>query len=152
MKAVVQRVTGASVSVDGRVVGRIGPGLLVLLGVAGDDTAAEVAWMKRKLLNLRIFEDDDGKMNRSVRDTGGGLLVVSQFTLYGDARKGNRPSFTAAAPPERAEDLYQRLVDQLRAEGVQVETGQFRAMMDVSLVNQGPVTIILEKGGGADAG
>ncbi len=148
MRAVIQRVDSASVAVGGREVGRIAAGLLVLLAVGREDGPAEVAWMKKKILNLRVFEDGQGKMNRSVLDTRGAILVVSQFTLYGDCRKGNRPSFSQAAPPDLAERLYLELVKELRREGVKVESGQFQAMMDVSLVNQGPVTLIVESPGG----
>ena len=144
MKAVVQRVRRAAVRVEGRVVGEIGPGLLVLLGVAAGDGEPEAGWMAEKLAALRIFEDQGGKMNRSVADAGGALLVVSQFTLLGDCRKGRRPSFASAAPPETAETLYQRFAAQVRAKGVTVATGQFRAMMKVALINDGPVTLIVE--------
>ena len=144
MKAVVQRVRGASVTVDGAVIGAIDAGLLVLLGVAPGDGDAEVAWMARKLAQLRIFTDDDGKMNRSVLDIGGSALVVSQFTLFGDVRKGRRPSFVGAAPPDHAAPTYLRVCDALRAEGVTVQTGRFAADMQVSLVNDGPVTLILD--------
>lgn len=144
MKAVIQRVRESAVTVDGREVGRIGRGLLVLLGVSRDDTPAEADYLLDKTLNLRIFEDETGRMNRSLLDVGGELLVVSQFTLYGDCRKGRRPSFVQAAPPETAEALYEHFVDQARESGVPVATGRFRAMMDVALVNDGPVTLILE--------
>ena len=139
MRALVQRVSEAAVAVDSAEVARIGPGLLVLLGVRGGDTEAEADRLASKLLALRVFEDADGKMNLSVRDTGGELLVVSQFTLYGDARKGNRPSFIEAAPPEEAEPLYERVRAALGAEG-----GVFGARMAVALVNDGPVTLLLE--------
>lgn len=144
MRAVVQRVSEASVTVDHRTVGAIGPGLLVLLGVATADTAAEAGFLARKIANLRIFEDEAGKMNRSLLDTGGKLLAVSQFTLLADCRRGRRPSFVEAAPPARAERLYEAFVDTVRRAGVPVATGRFRAMMQVSLVNDGPVTILLE--------
>jgi D-tyrosyl-tRNA(Tyr) deacylase len=144
MRAVIQRVSEASVTVDGAMVGRIGPGWLVLLGVARGDTEAEVAWMAEKLLNLRGFEDDQGKMNRSVRDVRGGILVVSQFTLLGDCRAGRRPSFTEAAEPADAQRLYEAFVTELRASGLDIGTGVFRAMMKVALVNDGPVTFLLE--------
>ena len=144
MKAVIQRVRESAVTVDGREVGRIGRGILVLLGVSRDDTPADADYLLDKTLNLRIFEDEAGKMNRSLLDVGGELLVVSQFTLYGDCRKGRRPSFVQAAPPKTAEALYEHFVDQARGSGVPVATGRFRAMMDVSLVNDGPVTLILE--------
>jgi D-tyrosyl-tRNA(Tyr) deacylase len=145
MRAVVQRVSRASVRVDGEQVGAIGEGLCVLLGAGAGDTAADLDYLASKVVNLRVFEDGDGKMNRSLLDTGGGCLVVSQFTLYGDARKGRRPSFVAALAPEAAELLVEQFVDRLRALGVaDVATGRFRAMMDVELVNQGPVTILLD--------
>lgn len=144
MRACIQRVSEASVTVDGEVVGRIGRGLLVLLGVGLDDGPAEVEWLAEKLVQLRIFEDDDGKMNRSLVDAGGAMLVVSQFTLFGDARKGRRPSFTAAAPPELADRLYQEFVARVRAMGIEVQTGVFRAHMDVALVNDGPVTLWID--------
>lgn len=146
MRAVIQRVGGASVTVDGREVGRIGPGLLVLAGFAPGDDAAAVRWMCEKIARLRIFEDEAGKMNRSVADIGGGILLVPQFTLYGDASKGNRPSFTDAAPPDRAEALYEETIRTLREiSGVPVESGIFGAAMQVALVNDGPVTILLER-------
>ena len=139
MRAVVQRVSSASVSVDGEVVASIGPGLLVLLGVRTGDAAAEADWIGRKLDALRVFEDAEGKMNHSVRDVGGDVIVVSNFTLYGDARRGNRPSFVDAARPEDAEPLVERVREQLGAQG-----GVFGARMRVELVNDGPVTIVLE--------
>jgi D-aminoacyl-tRNA deacylase len=144
MKALVQRVSEASVTVGERVVGSIGRGLLVLLGVEHGDGAAEAELLAHKMANLRIFEDAAGKMNRSVLDIGGGVLVVSQFTLCADMRKGNRPSFIGAAPPELAEALYARFCDQLAAEGADVARGQFAAHMAVRLVNDGPVTIWLD--------
>ena len=144
MRAVLQRVTMARVEVDGAVVGEISGGLLVLLGVTKTDTAAEAATLADKVLNLRIFADDAGKMNRSVLDTGGGLLVVSQFTLYGDCRKGRRPSFDQAAPAEQARALYEEFVALARRSGLRVETGVFQAHMAVSLLNDGPVTLILD--------
>jgi D-tyrosyl-tRNA(Tyr) deacylase len=143
MRAVVQRVAEAAVTVDGATVGQIGPGLVVLLGVAHDDDAAMAAALAGKVARLRIFEDEAGQMNRSVLDTGGAVLAVSQFTLLGDTRKGNRPSFIAAARPEAAEPLYERFVAALRELGVEVATGRFRTAMRVALVNDGPVTIIL---------
>ena len=143
MRAVVQRVAEAAVTVDGATVGQIGPGLVVLLGVARDDDAAMAAALAGKVARLRIFEDEAGQMNRSVLDTGGAVLAVSQFTLLGDTRKGNRPSFIAAARPEVAEPLYERFVAALRELGVEVATGRFRTAMRVALVNDGPVTIIL---------
>jgi D-tyrosyl-tRNA(Tyr) deacylase len=144
LRAVVQRVRQASVTVDGVTAGAIGPGLLVLLGVAHEDTEASAAWLVEKILGLRIFEDADGKMNLSLLETGGALLVVSQFTLYGDTRKGRRPSFDRAARPEQANRLYERFVELARARGVEVQTGVFQAMMQVALVNDGPVTLICE--------
>jgi len=147
VRAVVQRVSQAAVRVDGADVGRIGPGLLVLLGAGQGDGPADVDWMVEKITGLRIFEDDAGKMNLSLTDVGGALLVVSQFTLYGDCRKGRRPSFVHALEPGAAEALVQRFVDGARARGFPVETGQFRAMMDVELTNQGPVTLIVESPG-----
>jgi len=145
LRAVIQRVSEASVTVDGRVVGAIGPGLLALVGIGPTDGPAEVRWMASKIATLRIFEDDDGKMNRSVLDIGGGVLAVSQFTLYGDVRKGRRPSFIGAAHPDLAEPLYRAVLDALRAEGVAlVQGGVFGASMRVALVNEGPVTLILD--------
>ena len=144
VRAVVQRVAEASVRVEGETVGSIGPGLVVLLGVAVGDTEADADTLADKVLNLRVFPDEAGQMNRSVLDVSGGLLVVSQFTLLGDVRKGRRPSYSAAAPPEEANRLYEHLVSRLRPSGLKVATGVFRAMMDVALVNQGPVTILLD--------
>jgi D-tyrosyl-tRNA(Tyr) deacylase len=144
MRAVVQRVTRASVTVDGQVVGRIAHGMLVLLGVGDDDGQADVEFMVEKLLGLRIFSDDEGKMNRSLVDCGGAMLVVSQFTLLGDCRKGRRPSFVKAAPPELGEQLYEQFVRDASARGVEVATGVFRAHMDVELVNDGPVTLLID--------
>ncbi len=140
----VQRVSRAEVRVGTEVTGRIGRGLLVLLGAGDDDTDADLGYMVDKVVGLRIFADDDGNMNRSVVDVGGSLLVVSQFTLYGDARKGRRPSFVKAMAPGPAEQLYEKFVAAARATGVPVETGRFRAMMDVELVNDGPVTLLLD--------
>ena len=144
MRACVQRVSRAQVTVDGQTVGAIGHGMLVLLGVAGDDTPRDVEYLADKLSGLRIFEDDDGKMNRSLVEAGGEMLVVSQFTLYGDCRKGRRPSFVAAAPPELAVELYEEFCRAVASRGVNVATGQFRAMMDVELVNDGPVTLLVD--------
>lgn len=144
MRAVVQRVSRAEVRVDGEVTGRIGRGLVVLLGVGRDDGEAEARWLLEKIAGLRIFADREGKMNLGLEDVGGGLLVVSQFTLYGDTRKGRRPSFIDAAPPERAAALYDRFVAMARERGLDVGTGVFQAMMDVELVNDGPVTLIVE--------
>ena len=145
MKAIVQRVSRASVKIDGQIVGEIERGLLVLLGVGKDDVAVDSDWMIKKLLALRIFPDDAEKMNRSVTDIGGGLLVVSQFTLYGDTRKGTRPSFTDAMPPTEAEKFYNDFMTKLRAAtALKVAEGKFAAMMDIELVNDGPVTIVLD--------
>jgi D-tyrosyl-tRNA(Tyr) deacylase len=139
----------AEVRVESRVTGRIGPGFVVLAGFAPTDTEANLAWMADKILGLRVFGDAEGKMNRDLAETGGGVLVVSQFTLYGDASKGRRPSFIGAAPPDLATALYEKFVAMLRERGaassIRVETGEFGAMMDVELVNDGPVTLILEK-------
>jgi D-tyrosyl-tRNA(Tyr) deacylase len=144
MRAVVQRVSRCRVTVDGSAVGEIGPGLLVLLGVCKTDAEAAADYLVEKVLGLRIFEDPEGKMNLSVQDTGGALLVVSQFTLYGDVRRGKRPSFDAAARAEVASRLYEYFVAKVRATGLRCETGQFQAMMDVELVNSGPVTILVD--------
>lgn len=145
MRIVLQRVTRARVTVGERVTGEIGPGLLLLVGFTEGDGDDALAWMAEKVAGLRIFADDEGKMNRSVQDAGGGLLVVSQFTLYGDTRKGRRPSFVEAARPEVAIPLYERFLELLRATGLPVQTGEFGAMMQVELVNDGPVTLILER-------
>jgi D-tyrosyl-tRNA(Tyr) deacylase len=149
MRVVLQRVTRAEVRVEGRVTGRVGPGLLVLAGFAPTDTEASLEWMADKILGLRLFGDAEGKMNRDLSEVQGGVLVVSQFTLYGDASKGRRPSFITAAPPDIAIPLYEKFVALLREHGARssivVETGEFGAMMDVELVNDGPVTLILEK-------
>ena len=144
MRAVIQRVSRAKVAVDGTTVGEIGRGLLVLLGVGQEDTQADAAYLAEKTVGLRIFEDDDEKMNRAVTEIGGAVLVVSQFTLYGDVRRGKRPSFDAAAPPQKARELYQYFVERLRHAGLQCETGQFQEMMQIELVNDGPVTILLD--------
>jgi D-tyrosyl-tRNA(Tyr) deacylase len=144
MRACVQRVSRAEVVVEGQIVGRIGVGLLVLLGVGVDDSADDAAQFADKIIELRIFPDDEGKMNRSLVEAKGAMLVVSQFTLYGDCRKGRRPSFIDAAPPEKGEQLYQEFVSSVRQKGVEVATGRFRAHMDVSLVNDGPVTLLLD--------
>jgi len=144
MRAVVQRVSCARVSVSGGTTGAIGLGLLVLVGVGAGDTRAEADYLAEKTIGLRIFEDAGGKMNLSVTDVGGALLVVSQFTLYGDARRGKRPSFDAAAPPEWARELYEYFVERVRAAGLRCETGRFQETMQVELVNEGPVTILLD--------
>jgi len=144
LKVVVQRVSEARVTVDGQVVGEIARGLLLLVGIGQEDTDADLAWMADKLAGLRIFEDDGGKMNLSVVEVGGALLSVSQFTLYGDCRKGRRPNFMGAARPETAEAMYDRFNDLLRDRSLTVATGRFGAMMDVALVNDGPVTLILD--------
>jgi D-tyrosyl-tRNA(Tyr) deacylase len=144
MRAVLQRVSRASVVVDARVTGEIGPGLAVLVAVGREDTAATAATMAEKIVNVRIFNDEQGKMNRSLLDTGGAVLAVSQFTLYGDARGQRRPSFIQAAPPEPGKTLYEEFVRALKALGVRVETGVFQAHMAVELVNDGPVTILLD--------
>ena len=148
MRLVIQRVKQASVSVDGKIVGQCGHGLCILAGVRLGDTEAEAKWLAQKVAGLRIFEDDEGKMNRSVIDVGGSALVVSQFTLYADARKGRRPSFVDAELPDRAAPLVMKFVEYLRAEGVPTETGVFGAMMLVEIHNDGPVTIILEREAG----
>jgi D-tyrosyl-tRNA(Tyr) deacylase len=144
MRAVVQRVKESSVSVNSDMIGRIGKGLVVLLGVAETDQPGDADFLADKIVNLRIFEDESHKMNRSLLDTGGEMLVVSQFTLLGDCRKGRRPSFIQAAGPEKANGLYERFVKRVRQKGMTVETGRFRAMMDVALINDGPVTLIVE--------
>ena len=144
MRAVVQRVARCRVMVEGKTVGEIGRGLLVLLGVAKGDNEAAANYLAEKILGLRIFEDEAGKMNLSVQENRGDVLVVSQFTLYGDVRRGKRPSFDAAAPPDEARRLYEYLVEHIRAAGLRCETGVFQAMMDVELVNAGPVTILLD--------
>ena len=144
MRAVVQRVSRCRVAVEGKVVGEIGAGLLVLLGVSKTDSEAAADYMVEKVIGLRIFEDAEGKMNRSVQESGGAVLVVSQFTLYGDVRRGRRPSFDDAARPEEAKRLYEYFAGKVRAAGLRCETGQFQAMMEVELVNSGPVTIMLD--------
>ena len=144
MRAVVQRVSEARVRVDGQVVGEIARGLLVLLGVSGQDTAADVTYIASKIRGLRIFPDEQGKMNRSVEDIHGAVLLVSQFTLYGDARGGRRPSFIQAAPPDKAKALYEEAIRELRGAGVPVETGVFQADMQVQLINDGPITLLLD--------
>lgn len=144
MRAVVQRVKESWVKVDNEIIGRIDQGLLVLLGVAREDTPADADYLANKITNLRIFEDNNAKMNQSLVSIGGKMLVVSQFTLLGDCRKGRRPSFVAAAGPQKALELYENLVRQVRKLGISVETGQFQAMMEVGLINDGPVTLVLE--------
>jgi len=144
MRAVVQRVTRATVSVDGKAVGEIGRGMLVLLGVGADDSEADADYLAAKIAGLRIFDDEQGKMNLSAEQASVGALVVSQFTLYGDVRRGKRPSFDAAAPPEKARALYEYFVGRIRQAGLVCETGQFQADMQVELVNDGPVTILLD--------
>ena len=145
MKAVVQRVTRARVEAHGKVVGQIADGLIVFLGITHDDTEVQADWLVEKLTKLRIFEDQDGKMNLSIDDTGGGMLVVSQFTLYGDCKKGTRPSFIEASRPEHAEPLYNYFVQKCIDMGIHTETGEFGAKMEIDLENDGPVTLILEK-------
>ncbi len=144
MRCVVQRVTSSSVTVDGVVSGQIGPGLMVLIGISAEDTDADLKYMAEKVPNLRIFDDENGVMNRSVLDAGGSILAVSQFTLYGDARGGRRPSYIRAAKPDKADELYERLIACWREKGIHVETGIFRTEMKVALVNDGPVTILLD--------
>jgi D-tyrosyl-tRNA(Tyr) deacylase len=144
VRAVIQRVKRARVEVEGEIIGKIGDGILLLLGVRKDDTEDDVRYLADKVLGLRIFEDNAGKMNLSITDVKGEILVVSQFTLYGDCRKGRRPSFDEAAPPSLAEKLYGLLVEEIKKSGTKVETGRFRALMDVHLVNSGPVTILLD--------
>jgi len=146
MRAVVQRVNRAKVTVNGEITGEIGLGLLVLLGVGHQDTEADSQYLADKIAGLRIFEDEAGKMNRSVRDAGGSILAVSQFTLYGDVRRGKRPSFDDAAPPDHARRLYELFVERIRIAGLRCETGRFQEMMQVELVNEGPVTILLDSG------
>jgi len=144
MRAVVQRVKESSVKTGNEIISQIGSGILVLLGVAREDGSSDAEYLAHKIANLRIFEDQNGKMNRSLLETGGEMLVVSQFTLLGDCRKGRRPSFAAAAEPQKAAVIYEHFVAQARRLGVSVETGRFRAMMEVALINDGPVTLILE--------
>ena len=144
MRAVIQRVKHAQVNVGERVIGTIGAGMLVLLGIGKEDSTSTAAAMADKITHLRIFDDDQGHMNRPLADIGGAVLCVSQFTLYGDCRKGRRPSYDQAAPPELAKQIYEAFVDSLRAQGVPVETGQFQALMQVELVNDGPVTLLLD--------
>lgn len=144
MRSVVQRVSRAFVHVEGETVGQIGKGFLVLLGVGANDTSQELDWMVDKIIGLRVFEDEEGKMNRSILEEKGEILLVSQFTLYGDCRKGRRPSFTAAAPPEKAKALYEEAIAKIALRGIHVDTGIFQAEMKVELVNDGPVTMLLD--------
>ncbi|MBO8139698.1 MAG: D-tyrosyl-tRNA(Tyr) deacylase [Thermosipho sp. (in: Bacteria)] len=144
MRAVVQRVSEASVEVDNKIIGKINNGLLVLLGVGKDDSEEDIKYLAEKIIHLRIFDDKDGKMNLSLLDVNGELLIVSQFTLYGDCRRGRRPSYSESAPPEKAEKLYNLFVDFSKKSGLKVETGRFGAYMKVSLVNDGPVTLLLD--------
>jgi D-aminoacyl-tRNA deacylase len=144
MRAVVQRVSRAKVTVNGEIAGEIGPGLLVLLGVGQNDTEADSTYLAQKISGLRVFEDDQGKMNLSAQQVGGSVLAISQFTLYGDVRRGKRPSFDAAAPPDQARRLYDFFVEQIRSLGLRCEAGRFQEMMKVELVNEGPVTILLD--------
>lgn len=144
MRAVIQRVSRASVKVDGIIQGEISQGILVLLGIRGGDTKTDLQWLAEKIVHLRIFEDQQGKMNRSLADIGGEMLIISQFTLYGDCRKGRRPGFSSAAPPEIAEPLYQQFIEEVRDRQVRVATGIFQATMEVELVNDGPVTLLLD--------
>lgn len=145
MKILIQRVTQANVEVDAKIVGAIGVGVVVLVGVTHADTATQAAWLANKLVNLRIFEDEGGKINRSLVDQKGAALIISQFTLYGDCSDGRRPSFTQAAPPEKAKELYGLFIEEVRKGGIPVETGIFGAEMKISLVNNGPVTLMLER-------
>lgn len=144
MRSVVQRVSKAAVQVNGQVIGETRMGILALIGIGLDDGSEDIRWMADKLIGLRIFEDQEGKMNLSLPEVGGEMLLVSQFTLFGDCRKGKRPSFSHAAPPERAKEIFEELVANLRHQGIRVETGEFRAHMEVTLVNDGPVTILLD--------
>ncbi len=144
MRAILQRVSEARVQIDGAIVGEIGHGLLVLLGVTKSDTAEQARWLADKIVSLRIFNDADGKMNLDLAEVGGAILVVSQFTLYGDCSKGRRPSFIDAAPPETAIPLYEEFINAVKAHGIPTATGRFGAMMQVSLINDGPVTLILD--------
>ena len=144
MRAVIQRVVQASVAVDGGIIGEIGAGLVVLLAVSRNDKTPDADYLAEKIIGLRVFDDEQGKMNRSLAEAGGAMLVVSQFTLYGDVRKGKRPSFDMAAQPELAKQLYEYFVERVRASGIRCETGKFQAMMKVELVNDGPVTILVD--------
>lgn len=147
MRSVVQRVSRAKVTVEDISIGAIGAGLVVLLGIHGEDSERDVQWMAEKVANLRVFEDDQGRMNRSLLDVGGAMLIVSQFTLYGDCRKGRRPGYSAAARPETAEPLYKRFIETIRKMGIVVATGKFQAMMQVELTNDGPVTLLIDSAG-----
>ncbi len=144
MRAVVQRVRHASVRIDNNTTGQISHGLVVLLGIRTDDTTRNLQWMADKIVNLRIFEDDEGKMNRSLADINAEMLIVSQFTLYGDCRKGRRPGYSSAAPQEIAEPIYDRFIEEIKSRGIKTATGTFRAMMEIELVNDGPVTLLLD--------
>lgn len=144
MRCVIQRVSTAKVTVDDRVIGKINLGILALIGIGLEDDQKDVLWLADKILGLRIFEDEEGKMNLSLNEVNGELIIVSQFTLFGDCRKGKRPSFSDAAPPHIAKELFEELVRTLRDNGIKVETGEFQANMDVALINQGPVTILLD--------
>lgn len=144
MRAVVQRASRASVTIEGSAMAKIGQGLVVLLGIRNGDTATDIRWLAEKIINLRIFNDQAGKMNMSLADIGGEMLIVSQFTLYGDCRKGRRPGFSSAAPPEIAEPLYNQFIDEIQNRGVRTATGIFQAAMQVELVNDGPVTLLLD--------
>ncbi len=144
MRAVIQRVTHAAVRVEGAVTGKIDSGILLLLGIAADDSEKDIQWLAEKVVHLRIFPDNDGKMNLSLKDKGFAMLIVSQFTLYGDCRKGRRPGFSAAAPPTIAEPLYRQFINQIKALGITVATGRFQAEMEVELINDGPVTLTLD--------
>ena len=146
MKAVIQRVSQAEVRVNAKRIGAIGKGILIFIGISKEDTSEDADYLIQKIVQLRMFEDDEGKMNLSAIDVGGELLAISQFTLYGDCRKGRRPSFDKAADPQKGEELYDYFVSELRKQNLKVETGQFQAMMDVDLVNDGPVTFILQSG------
>ena len=144
MRAVIQRVSRASVRIDDTTAGQIGHGLVVLLGICFEDTTRDLEWLAKKIVHLRIFDDDEGKMNRSLADTDGEMLIISQFTLYGDCRKGRRPGYSKAAPPEIAEPLYQQFIEAVSKHQISVATGTFRAAMEVELVNDGPVTLLLD--------
>lgn len=144
MRCVIQRVSNASVTVDGRISGKIDKGMVVLVGIQATDTIREINWMTEKIANLRIFADSDGKMNLSLLNIHGEMLIISQFTLYGDCRKGRRPGYSSAAPPEIAEPLYEKFIERVRQMNIPAATGKFGAMMDVALVNDGPVTLLLD--------